>query len=553
MPELTNFLQTFGNLSLEYFWFPLIVWTVIAIPVTLFLRKLESIPSVYQYHSRVALLFALPLGIVGSYLAGIIGKSTETAVASTKFIVVQNPITATASTEGVSQTVSYSNPLVWIGILSTVVLLGTLIFLSRMIINAYSLKKIDNELNFIPISQVQNLHVSNADYSIFKGTFIAFSDDVNVPFTYGWITTRIVIPEDLINAPQKCSMAVQHELMHIKHRDFILNGFLMFIKTLFWFHPLTHYLHATSQEYREITCDSEVLAENKFSKKSYASLLVQLAERDYQNSRLAMSMAVNPSSLKKRIQIMSEHSISDTRFRSSFLLTFLTAGLLVVTISCSDISDNGITDSEFEQTQSQMMNAPNLPDRSQPLYVINGEEWDQNEEAIQKLSRIKSKYIKDITVLKDQKAKDAYGEAGTNGVVEIQFADGIDKETVFADLKDEAPMPPPTPSESKEGDFFVAVEDMPELKGGLADLQREITYPEEAREAGIQGKVIIQFIVNEEGEVENPQVIQGIGGGADEEALRVVRMAEFEPGMQDGEPVRVQYSLPITFQLASEE
>lgn len=114
---------------------------------------------------------------------------------------------------------------------------------------------------------------------------------------------------------------------------------------------------------------------------------------------------------------------------------------------------------------------------------------------------------------------------------------------------DEPLQMPEAPPEEEEEDFFVAVEQMPQLKGGLAGLQRKINYPEMARKAGIEGKVIIQFIVNEEGEVENPRVIRGIGGGADEEALRVVKEAEFIPGRQRGRPVRVQYSLPITFRL----
>ncbi len=109
--------------------------------------------------------------------------------------------------------------------------------------------------------------------------------------------------------------------------------------------------------------------------------------------------------------------------------------------------------------------------------------------------------------------------------------------------------PPPEDEEEEEEDFFVAVEQMPELKGGLASLQKQIEYPEMARKAGIEGRVIIQFIVNEKGQVEDPRVIRGIGGGCDKEALRVVKQAEFEPGRQRGNPVRVQYSLPITFQL----
>jgi TonB family protein len=99
-------------------------------------------------------------------------------------------------------------------------------------------------------------------------------------------------------------------------------------------------------------------------------------------------------------------------------------------------------------------------------------------------------------------------------------------------------------------DFFVVVEEMPQLIGGLQSIQTQIRYPEMARRAGIEGRVFIQFIVNEEGEVEHPRVMRGIGGGADEEALRVVSQANFTPGMQRGRPVRVQYSLPIYFRIS---
>lgn len=325
----------------------------------------------------------------------------------------------------------------------------------------------------------------------------------------------------------------------------------MIVKAIFWFHPLTHHLYNTGKEYREIICDSEVLSENKFSKKNYAALLFELAERDYRNSQLAMSMAVNPSSLKKRIHIMSSQTNTNTKFRSSFLLSLCTAVFLVLAISCSDISDNGITNSEVQKTQSEMTN---LSNDSKPLYIVNGEKWERTEEAVNKLSRVKAKYIQNIEVLKGQKAKKEYGEVGKNGVIKIQFADGIDKETVFSDLKDVTPKPRTSSLTSDKNDFFITADDMPELKGGLVSLQKEINYPEVAQKAGIEGKVIVQFIVNEQGQVEDPQVIRGIGGGCDEEALRVVKQAEFKPGKNSsGEPVRVQYTLPITYRLSSGE
>lgn len=116
---------------------------------------------------------------------------------------------------------------------------------------------------------------------------------------------------------------------------------------------------------------------------------------------------------------------------------------------------------------------------------------------------------------------------------------------------EEAPPPPPPEEEEveEEPEVFVVVEEMPELIGGLASIQSKIKYPEMARKAGVEGRVIVQFIVDEEGNVRDAQVVRGLGAGLDEVALNAVRQAKFEPGMQRGKPVRVKMSLPVTFRL----
>lgn len=140
--------------------------------------------------------------------------------------------------------------------------------------------------------------------------------------------------------------------------------------------------------------------------------------------------------------------------------------------------------------------------------------------------------------------------------VEVPNDEIIEDEVLDIDAEFDLDQPielPPAPEEApeQEEDFFLAVEQMPELIGGLAGLQRSIKYPEMARKAGIEGTVNIQFIVTEDGTVEDPRVIRGIGGGCDEEALRAVRQAKFKPGRQRGTAVRVQYSLPVVFRLQS--
>lgn len=100
---------------------------------------------------------------------------------------------------------------------------------------------------------------------------------------------------------------------------------------------------------------------------------------------------------------------------------------------------------------------------------------------------------------------------------------------------------------------------MPELIDGFTPLLKELRYPASASQRGIQGRVIVAFVVNERGQVEDPVVTEGIGGGCDEEALRIVRLARFKPGIYvertpDGDlvrkPVKVPMTLPITFKLS---
>jgi protein TonB len=94
-------------------------------------------------------------------------------------------------------------------------------------------------------------------------------------------------------------------------------------------------------------------------------------------------------------------------------------------------------------------------------------------------------------------------------------------------------------------------EEMPQFNGDIgAFLQRHLDYPYAAKENNIEGTVIIQFVVNEDGSVTEAKVLKGIGGGCNEEALRVVKsMPKWKPGKQNGRAVKVFYTLPIRFVL----
>ena len=105
-----------------------------------------------------------------------------------------------------------------------------------------------------------------------------------------------------------------------------------------------------------------------------------------------------------------------------------------------------------------------------------------------------------------------------------------------------------------EAEVFTIVEQMPRFPGGDAKmyeyLGKNIKYPQIARETGIQGRVFVNFVVEPDGSVSNVKVLRGIGGGCDEEAMRVVKgMPKWSPGKQRGKTVRVSYTLPVVFKL----
>jgi protein TonB len=105
-----------------------------------------------------------------------------------------------------------------------------------------------------------------------------------------------------------------------------------------------------------------------------------------------------------------------------------------------------------------------------------------------------------------------------------------------------------------EAEIFTVVESMPEFPGGTGELYKylgqSIKYPPLAKESGIQGRVFVNFVVEPDGSISNVKVLRGIGGGCDEEAVRVVEsMPSWKPGKQRGKAVRVSYNLPIKFTL----
>jgi TonB family protein len=198
--------------------------------------------------------------------------------------------------------------------------------------------------------------------------------------------------------------------------------------------------------------------------------------------------------------------------------------------------------------------------RAKTVYYVNGKSVAEQEALI--LLNSRSEQIKHIEVLIGEKAISLAGEKGKNGVTSI---------TLYAPGENRlATSGTPSPSAGSE-EIFKRVEEMPrfpgceddvnmslEAKKGCADKKMlefvydNIRYPAQARNAGVQGIVVVSFIIEKDGSITNPQVTRGIGGGCDEESLRIVNMMpRWIAGKQRGRDVRVQFHLPVRYKLDS--
>ena len=127
-------------------------------------------------------------------------------------------------------------------------------------------------------------------------------------------------------------------------------------------------------------------------------------------------------------------------------------------------------------------------------------------------------------------------------------------EAVRSDIAVTAPPPPPAPKPEVSNKVFDVVEEMPHFPGGAAALQAFLSsntkYPVVAQENGVQGRVIVSFVVERDGSITDVRVVRSVDPSLDREASRVVRsMPRWSPGKQNGSAVRVKYTVPVVFRL----
>ncbi len=137
------------------------------------------------------------------------------------------------------------------------------------------------------------------------------------------------------------------------------------------------------------------------------------------------------------------------------------------------------------------------------------------------------------------------------GVVTQEGSDDADK---FKAVQEQVVVKEPEPEKPKEEEIFVAVEQQAEFPGGQAALMKwlnnNVHYPEAAQQNDIQGRVVVQFVVEKDGSVGAATILKGVDKDLDREALRVVKkMPRWQPGKNNGVPVRSYFRLPVQFRM----
>lgn len=103
------------------------------------------------------------------------------------------------------------------------------------------------------------------------------------------------------------------------------------------------------------------------------------------------------------------------------------------------------------------------------------------------------------------------------------------------------------PSEDEQ--YLAFATQMPELEGGMPELVKKIKYPTVAKQTNIEGKVFAMAYVDEKGQVDKVKIIKGLGGGCDEEVIRVLNASKFKPGKHEGKNVKVKTTVSVTFKI----
>ena len=424
-------------------------------------------------------------------------------------------------------------------ILAVVYLLGVTFCLARTSINIWSVRRL--------IARCREVAVPSYIHGDIGGMKLFVADDAKVkPFS--WMRTVVLsrkdYENDLADGARGQSIVLAHECGHVACRHSVDMLFVDAIVALQWFNPVVWLLRQDLRTVHEYEADARVLSQG-FNAYQYLSLLVQKAAGD---AGYSVANGISMSSIvSKRVIMMTKKQSSKYAWARLLYVVPIVALSLAATaktvvdykvvetpetlkttpsdeVVVNETSPIVEVDSEKPLLVEDEMN-PIVEDKKTPLIIIDGQI------STKKLDEIDAKAIEAISVIQAETATKLWGSKGENGAVMITMKKGGDDEKAFE-----------------------IVEKMPEFPGGdmamMEFLSKNIKYPVEAQKKGLQGRVVVNFIVEKNGSINHANVIRSVDPLLDAEALRVVQsMPNWTPGMQNGKAVRVKYNIPVSFRL----
>lgn len=379
---------------------------------------------------------------------------------------------------------------------------------------------------------------------------------------FSWMRYIVISETDLKESGHHILV---HEMAHIHHHhswDLLLTEACAWLQ---WFNPAIWLLKQELQNIHEYEADEEVLRQG-INAKEYQMLLIKKAV----GARLySIANSFNHSSLKKRITMMIRKK-SNPWARAKYLYVLPLAAVTVAAFArpeiskpLDEISSVKVNDLSAVLETYADKNVSNPAEKTKLKMKVVDEEGKPIIAATVLVANTTNGTLTDengnftLEVGSDQSIQVAYIGMST---VTMSVKDCLKKadQTIVlteSDTKKDVKVVASAPQAVTSDDqTFSVVEQMPEYPGGmragLEFMARNLRYPTKAQEAGKQGCVIVQFVVRKDGSLSDFKVLRPVDPWLDAEAIRVIStMPKWKPGMQDGKPVSVKFTLPVTFML----
>ena len=398
-------------------------------------------------------------------------------------------------------------------------------------------------------------------------TIIAHRKNI-APFS--WMKFVLISETDLL---ENGTEILVHEVAHIRKRhsiDLLVADICIFFQ---WFNPASWLLKQELQNIHEYEADECVINQGIDAKK-YQLLLIKKAV----GTRLySMANSFNHSSLKKRITMMIRKKSNPwARVKYLYVLPLATVAVTVfarpeVSQPLEEISNvkvSDLSDAMKTYTDKNQQNNQSAPDKKIRLSMKVVDETGQPvPQATVVIANTSNGTLTDddghfsLEVGEDQSLWISYVGMESKNISVKDCIKQTDKTIRLTSATNELDLTvsPSAPKPAvQNGETFTVVEQMPEYPGGMKALMgylaENIQYPAECQKAGIQGRVIVQFVVKADGSLDNFEIKRSVNPLLDAEALRVIKTTpKWKPGTQHGKPVDVKFTIPVTFSLPDKQ